>query len=112
MLVGMEMDVRGMNLFAVDGDPAWLSLIPVFVHAIGGIVLGVIYFGAGWRSAVELAKGASAAKIAALTVFRFAALAGVLFLVSLEGAVPLLVTAFGVLVARFLIVRRVKRSAS
>jgi hypothetical protein len=48
----------------------------------------------------------------ALIVGRFVLLGGGLALTSLEGALPLLLTALGVVLARFAIMRRVREAAS
>ena len=79
-------------------------------HLAAGFVLGVLYFRGLWWSARRF-TGACAGRCAttiALMIGRFALLAGLLTLASLEGALPLLVMTLGVLVARSAVMRRVR----
>ena len=62
------------------------------------------------RPPVRRAAGALATTIA-LMIGRFALLGGLLTLASLEGALPLLAMALGVLIARFAVMRRVREAA-
>jgi F1F0 ATPase subunit 2 len=79
-----------------------LSLV---IHFGSGILLGVIYFRGLWWNARLLASGGHLATSIALLLGRFALLGGLLTLVSLEGAMPLLVMAMGILVARYVVMR-------
>jgi hypothetical protein len=74
-------------------------------------VLGVLYFRALWWSARRFTgacAGGGRATTIALMIGRFALLAGLLTLASLEGALPLLVMTLGVLVARSAVMRMVR----
>ncbi len=85
-----------MNFFA-------LNLAAYFA---GGILLGLIYFrGLWWNARLFTADGHARTAIL-LMVGRVALLGGLLTLASLEGAGPLLVMALGVLIARFIVMRR------
>ena len=88
-----------------------LSLGSLAAHLVIGIGLGILYFGGLWWNTRRFAAGGSLATMAALTAGRFVLLGGLLFLASREGALPLLVMALGVLVARFLVMRRVRQAA-
>lgn len=77
----------------------------VALHLVLGMLLGALYFGAVWWSVRRFGAGTPA--LAAIVV-RFALLAGALGLVSLEGPVPLLATAAGVLGGRFFVLRHVR----
>ena len=76
-----------------------------------GIALGTLYFRGLWRNVRRFAGGGGAAATIALMIARFALLGGLLTLASLEGALPLLVMALGVFIARAAVVRRVRRAA-
>ncbi len=80
-------------------------------HLAGGLALGALYFRALWWNAQRFGDGAGMALPIALTVGRFVLLAAVLVGVSLEGAMPLLATALGLFIARFLVVRRFRHAA-
>ena len=80
-------------------------------HLAAGFALGVLYFRGLWWSARRFTgacAGGGRATTIALMIGRFALLAGLLTLASLEGALPLLVMALGVLVARSAVMRRVR----
>ena len=93
MLVGVEVDRAGMTLV---------------LHFAGGLGLGGLYFGSLW-STVQLFENAGRVRtlIAAMAA-RFVLLGAVLTAASFEGALPLLVTAGGVLMARFAVMGRVR----
>ena len=78
------------------------------LHLVGGVAVGGLYFGSLWWHA-QLFEGAGRVRmlLAGMAV-RFAVLGGVLTAASFEGAMPLLVTALGVLVARALVLRRAR----
>lgn len=79
-----------------------------FVLGLGG---GALYFYAVWRNARSLAYGAGMGKAALAVLMRFTLMALGLGLASRSGAGPLLAAASGVVVARFLVVRRLKERA-
>ncbi len=100
-----------MSFFSFDGLRPWTMLLSLPAHLAAGIALGVLYFRAVWWNARLFALGARATATIALMIGRFALLAGLLTLASLEGAVPLLVMAFGVLIARSAVMRRLGAAA-
>ena len=76
------------------------------LHLVGGVAVGGLYFGSLWWHA-RLFDGAGRIRMLLTGMaVRFAVLGGVLTAASFEGAMPLLVTALGVLVARALVLRR------
>ena len=92
MLVCLEMDAKRM--IAV-------------LHLPLGVALGILYFNSLWRS-VGMMTSATTLKASFIAIaLRFALLGAVLLPISLEGALPLLLTAAGVMAGRFLVMRRV-----
>lgn len=89
--------------------PAWTALLAV-AHLALGVMLGLIYFHNLWQNARLLAAGAPA-RTAAWMAGRLTLLAGVLALLSFEGATALLATGLGVLVGRGIVLRRVRNTA-
>ncbi len=87
-----------------------IASFDVAAHLAAGIGLGVLYFGSLWWSARLFAHAGRLRTTFALMAARFALLGGALALVSLEGALPLLMTALGILVARFAVMRRVRQA--
>ena len=98
-----------MSVVWFDGS-AWglLGVSVLAAHFVFGAGLGALYFAGVWWNARLFADGTSLAPAIGLLIGRFALLACALALTSLEGALPLLVTALGVLAARPLVIRRVK----
>ncbi len=88
-----------------------VAMIDLGVHLAAGIGLGMLYFSSLWWSARLFARGGGLSMTFALMAGRFALLGGALMLVSLEGAGPLLMTALGIFVARFAVMRRVRQAA-
>ena len=83
------------------------------LHLAGGMGLGALYFGSLWWHARqfgqgELGRGGGIGALLAGSAARFALLGGALWAASLEGAMPLLATALGVLLARAAVMRRVR----
>lgn len=77
-----------------------------------GLGLGILYFRGMWWN-IRLFAGERRMTIAiVLGLVRFALLAGVLTAVSREGALPLLLTALGVLIARPIVTRMVRKVES
>ena len=105
-----------MSLTWFNGLPGWsLSGWPMIAvlaaHFAAGVGLGACYFGGLWWNARLFANGARLVAAIGLIVGRFALLAGFLTLASLEGALPLLLMALGVVTVRPLVMRRVKATA-
>jgi N-ATPase, AtpR subunit len=70
-----------------------------------GIVAGTLYFALlRWNTALYLGHG-RVQTAAAVQVLRLVALAGLLIITALHGALPLLLTALGVLIARPFVIR-------
>jgi len=83
----------------------------LLANLLGGLLLGWLYFGLIWRSARLFAQGGGLRLLLLTGLGRLAALALALLLAALEGALPLLVVAAGMLIARALYLRRVRRQA-
>ena len=111
MLVRLEMDEERMSfLRSIPCRPGPCSSASP-AHLAAGIVLGVLYFRSLWWNARRFTGGGRATTTIALMIGRFALLGGLLTLASLEGALPLLVMALGVLIARSVVMRRVREAA-
>ncbi len=78
------------------------------LHLVGGIALGGLYFGSLWWHARLFAGAGRVRTLLAGMAVRFAVLGGVLTAASFEGAMPLLVTSLGMLVARALVLSRAR----
>ena len=90
--------------------PGWAMGLSLAAHLAVGIALGGMHFGGLWWNTRLFSEGGRAATAVAVMVGRIVLLGGVLTLVSFEGAAPLLATALGVLLARPLVTRRVRKS--
>lgn len=91
--------------------PLWVTLLILAAHLAAGLVLGLLYFGSVWWNARQFAAGGRLLRTIGLMLGRFALLGSVLTLASLEGALPLLLTALGVLLARPVVAHAASRSA-
>ncbi len=91
-----------------DMPPAWVWLFSLAVHLGAGFALGILYFRSLWESARRFGGGGSLVAAIALTASRLVVMGGVLTLASLEGALPLLTLALGVLIARFAVMNGVR----
>lgn len=89
-----------MNLLSLNDLAAWGMLLAVGAHLVAGIVLGVVYFRSLWWNARLFVLGGPAIAAVACTIGRVVLLVGLLALASLEGVLPLLAIAVGVLTAR------------
>jgi F1F0 ATPase subunit 2 len=105
------MDEQHMSFSSLDSLPAWAIPLSLAAHLAAGIVLGVLYFCSLWWNVCRFTGGGRATTTIALMIGRFALLGGLLMLASLEGALPLLMAAFGVLIARSIIMHRVREAA-
>jgi F1F0 ATPase subunit 2 len=112
MLVRLEMDEERMSFLSFECHPVWAMVFSAAAHLTAGIVLGVLYFRSLWWNTCRFARGGRVMTMAALMIGRYALLAGLLTLASLEGALPLLMMALGVLIARSVAVRRVREATS
>ena len=87
---------------------------PLFLaaHLAGGLLLGAAYFQTLRWTSDRLASGRGIPASIGLMIGRFVLLGSVLALISLEGALPLLLTALGVFIARAAVMRRARRVAA
>jgi F1F0 ATPase subunit 2 len=106
------MDEKRMSFLSFDSLSIGVMPVIIAAHLIGGGVVGMLYFRGLWWNASLLSQGGRTAAAIMLLVGRFALLGGVLTLVSLEGALPLLMTALGVLIGRSAVMRSVGKFAS
>lgn len=81
---------------------AWFAL---------GSAVGAAYFAGIWWSAAQFARGGRVTMTIVLALIRLAVLGGLLTLASVQGAGPLLAMAVGIVLARFGVMRRVRRVA-
>ncbi|MGE0418781.1 MAG: ATP synthase subunit I [Acetobacteraceae bacterium] len=100
------------TILHVSTHPSWLFLLVLAVHAVIGVILGLLYFTHARHTAARLANDGRLTAILLPTAGRFVLLGLCLTVASLEGAAPLLVTATGILVARTWILRRTQAVAS
>ena len=83
---------------AFDSLPLWVKFPDLLVHLAAGYAIGRLYFHSVWQSAHLFADHAAAA--IGWTMLRFGLLACALTLTAFEGALPLLVMALGIFLAR------------
>lgn len=100
-----------MTMSWLNGLPGWATALALSVHFAVGIVLGAAYFQGLWWNARLFAEGASPMVTIGLLIGRFVLLGSLLTLASLEGAMPLLVMALGVLTARFVVMQSLRSAA-
>jgi F1F0 ATPase subunit 2 len=100
-----------MTLPSYDAPSAWAEVIILATHLAAGIALGILYLGSLWWNVRRFAHGDSLFTTIALMIGRFVLLGALLALASLEGALPLLVLALGVLIARSTVMRWVREAA-
>jgi F1F0 ATPase subunit 2 len=108
LLVGVEVDGERMTFLSFNSLPTWAMLLGLAAHLAAGVVLGVLYFRSLWWNARRFAAGDRAATTIAVMIGRFVLLGVLLTLASLEGALPLLVMALGVLIARSVVMRKIR----
>jgi F1F0 ATPase subunit 2 len=111
MLVRLEMDEERMSFLSFDSLPAWAAFLSSAAHLIAGIVLGVLYFRSLWWNTRRFTGGGRVTTAIALMIGRFSLLMGLLTLASLEGALPLLAMALGVLIARPVVMCGIREAA-
>lgn len=90
---------------------AGAMVLSLVLHLAAGFALGLLYFRGLWWNARLFASGGHVTMAIALGLGRFTLLGGLLALAALEGAFPLLAMALGVLIARPLVMRRVRVAA-
>ena len=97
-----------MTLPSYDAPSVWAETIILAAHFAAGIALGILYFRSLWWNVRRFAHGDSFFATIVLMIGRFVLLGGLMTLASLEGALPLLVLALGVLAARVAVIRSVR----
>ena len=85
-------------------------MIPMSFLALG-VAVGMLYFASLWWTAQVLARSGLSFGAAALIIVRMAALTLLLYLTSRSGALPLLMTALGVLTGRFAVLRSARMTS-
>jgi len=100
-----------MSLPSFDAASAWTEVIGLATHLVAGIALGILYFRNLWWNVRRFTHGGSLLATIALMIGRFVLLGALMTLASLEGALPLLMLALGVLIARSAVMRRVREAA-
>ncbi len=111
MLVGLEMDEERMSFLSLDPLPAPAVSFGLAIHLAAGTLLGILYFRSLWWTVRRFAAGGRALTAVAWMIGRTVLLCCLLTLASLEGALPLLMMALGMLLARSAIMRRVRETA-
>ena len=94
-----------MNPHLFDRLPAVALLLILAAHLAAGAGVGVLFFRGLWWNTRLMVGGGPVSTALALMLGRFLLLSGLLTLAALEGAAPLLVTALGVFVGRFFVLR-------
>ena len=89
-----------------------MTALILALHLAGGAVIGGLYFGSLWWNAQVFERAGRVRTLLASMAARFALLGGILAAASFEGAMPLLLTALGVLLARAAVLRRVRMAAA
>jgi len=97
-----------MTSLSFSSLPAWGTCLSLAVHLAAGIVVGVIYFRSLWWNARRFTAGDRTATTIAVMIGRFVVLGVVLTLASLEGALPLLLMALGVVIARSIVMHQIR----
>ncbi len=97
-----------MTPLSFDDLPATATAIGLAFHLVAGILLGILYFRSVRWSADRFVGGGRTATAIAMTIGRLAVLGGLLTCASLEGALPLLAMALGILAARPMVMHRAR----
>jgi F1F0 ATPase subunit 2 len=105
------MDEERMSLPSFDSLPAWAMPLCLAAHLAAGIVLGVFYFRGLWWNVCHFVRGGRATTALALMVGRFVLMGALALSASLEGALPLLALALGILIARSAVMRSIQETA-
>ncbi len=100
-----------MTWLAFPHLPTWAMALSLVLHLGAGFGVGLLYFRGVWWNARLFASGGRVPTAIALGLGRFIILGGLMALAALEGALPLLAMALAVLIARPLVMRRVREAA-
>jgi hypothetical protein len=103
--VGVALDAEGVISFMHHAVTGWAVAPLLAAHLAVGLLAGILYLRALRRATEIFAAGGGIAGALRMGAARFAAIGVVLFLAALEGALPLLAMAAGVLLARWVMVR-------
>jgi len=99
-----------MSILHFDQFRDLTTLLAIAASLLAGFAIGLLYFlGIWWQARLFAARGGGLIMIA-LILGRFAILAGALTLASMQGALPLLMAALGVFIARPVVMRRVRET--
>lgn len=101
-----------MSPISMSNPSSWLWVASIAVHLGAGLLLGILYFYGVWWNARLFASGGRMGTSILVMLSRIALLGVVLTLASLKGALPLLVTAVGILLGRFIVMRRLRNIAA
>jgi F1F0 ATPase subunit 2 len=82
-----------------------MTLSVLAIAFIGGLLAGAVLYQTLWWNVQMLSAGKSPLKVVAIQVARLALLAGVLIVAATFGAMPLLVTALGLMASRSVAIR-------
>jgi F1F0 ATPase subunit 2 len=98
-------------LVRLEVDGHRVTLLILALHVTGGIAVGALYFTSLWWNAAQFGGAGRVRTLIASIAARFVLLGTVLTAVSFEGALPLLATAGGILIARAIVLRRLRVAA-
>lgn len=109
----MSAGIGAITTHPFDALPPWAALLMLAAYLALGVGAGLLYFHGLWWNTRRLVDGAPALTVIALMLGRYALLAALLALVGRQaGALPLLLTALGIVAARYLAVRRIRTGAA
>lgn len=111
MLVRLEVDEQLMTVSS-DVAPLNLELLVFLVWFGGGIALGAFSLASLWLNVRRLAANARVSPVLAAMACRLIVIGGALTAASLQGALPLLATASGLVLTRVVLVRCLKEGVS
>jgi len=111
MLVRLEMDAKRMSLLLFDHLPLVLAPIVLALHVAVGVGAGGLFFRSLWWNTQLLVDGGPVSTAIALIAGRFLGLGALLTLTVFEGAAPLMATALGIFIGRFVALRAIRNSA-
>ncbi len=103
--MGVALDAEGVITFMHHPVTGWAVAPMLAAHLAVGLLAGLLYLRALRRATDIFAGGGGLAGALGMGASRFAAIGLVLFLAALEGALPLLAMAAGVLLARYVMLR-------
>ena len=100
-----------MSMPSFTDLPAWAMALSLAVHLAVGVAIGVVHFRSVWSTAQRFSSGGGATTVIVSTMLRLAVVGGLLTVASLQGALPLLVMACGILIGRSAVMRTVGEAA-